>query len=109
MKKILIMVLILLYFGVNAYAESLCSSLRELANSAITARQTGVEIEKMYQVVDILIPSGNERLKKVVMSVVDTAYSYPIYRDPLKKQIVVQKFTEQVYYMCIEEALSDSY
>lgn len=75
----------------------LCDSMSQLAESAMTARQSGVDINILKK----SLITQNNRTEGGVYDLIDIAYGSPIYPDPQRKAEEIEDYKEASYLACL--------
>lgn len=75
-----------------------CSSVAEIAKSAMKARQRGGSFNEMYN-----INLDNPALTDLAKYAVIDAHKYPLFKDKVKKEHAVENFKNDAYRLCVEQ------
>lgn len=100
MKPLLTLTVSLLLSPVAMSAESptkleYCTGMSELAEAAMTARQTNVPLHKIMSMAEI-------NTNPIAVAMVKMAYNEPVMHSDKNKQITIYQFGSQVMLMCLE-------
>ena len=97
MKNILIAAA-LVFASISAQANQTCSRFSSLAETIMTAHQSGVAMQ------DLVEDLGNdERAKKSVMPIIIAAYQKPRFSTEEYKQRAIDSFRDQVAVACYKK------
>ena len=101
MKNLIIAAALTLSF--TAFAEEpqtdVCDELNNLARSVMNARQSGMEMRQLIEVV-----RGNEA-SEVAIEIIIRAYEKPRYSVEKNKQNAIKDFQNEIYLQCIRETV----
>ena len=102
MKKFLLAAALTISTASNAKVsnvEEYCNSMYELAETIMEARQNGMTMKKSKEII-VTTVSDDENLVGIANSLVNWAYSKPMYNSEEFKQNETNKFAEEAYYSC---------
>ena len=77
--------------------EKNCKALAVFAESTMRARQSGVSIVDMYQVIE----NENKINKKIMQNISHDAFESPIYTSQSYAELVPKEFANQIFKVCI--------
>lgn len=72
-----------------------CTGMSELAEAAMTARQTNVPLHKLMSMQEI-------NTNPIAVAMVKMAYNEPVMHSDKNKQITIYQFGSQVMLMCLD-------
>ena len=101
MKNIIIAAALTL--SLTSFAEEpeldVCDELNNLARSVMNARQAGMEMRQLIEVV-----RGNEA-SEVAIEIIIRAYEMPRFSVEKNKQNAIKDFQNEIYLQCIRETV----
>ena len=80
-----------------AKQDEYCSSMYDLAETIMNARQNGLPMPKMRELVK---NTGDKSMIKIGNSLIEWAYSEPKYHSEEMQKHSTNKFAEEAYYAC---------
>ena len=101
-KLILAAALTVASFSSNAKVSNIdeyCNSMYDLAETIMNARQNGMTMKKSKEII-VTTVSDDKNLVEIAKSLVNWAYSKPMYNSEEFKQNETNKFAEEAYYSC---------
>ena len=102
MKKLILAATLTISTASNAKVsnvEEYCSSMYDLAETIMDARQNGMTMKKSKEII-VTTVSDDKNLVEIAKSLVNWAYSKPMYNSEEFKQNETNKFAEEAYYSC---------
>lgn len=79
--------------------EEYCKSIYDLSEIIMKARQNGVSMKRSIEIVSTTY--NNDKLSiELAKSVVEWAYSKPMYQTDVFKRNAINEFAEKAYYSC---------
>ena len=81
--------------------EEYCSSMYDLAETIMSARQNGMTMKKSKEII-VTTVSDDKNLVGIAKSLVDWAYSQPKYHSKELQKYSTNRFAERAYYGCKE-------
>ena len=92
-----------LTLSLTAFAEEaeldVCDELNNLARSVMNARQSGMEMRQLIEVV-----RGNEA-SEIAIEIIIRAYETPRFSVEKNKQNAIKDFQNEIYLQCIRETV----
>ncbi len=100
MKKITIILAIVLFTTTSFANDSVCRKFAKIANSAMSARQAGVSIIKMMDI----LPKKDSALKDLTESIILNAYSISRVSSEKAKTFAITEYESMIYKSCMENS-----
>jgi len=98
MKKVVVMVMFMVFVAGNAWASKACMFQAEVAKSVMTSRQAGVPITVAIKSAEAM--GAPKELKEFFKIVINIAYKRPLYNSQEMKQQAITEFSNEVYLVC---------
>lgn len=99
MKKIFVCAAIVFAVTVSsAQANDMCDGQSKLANTIMEARQNGMPMRQMMNIVG----NDGDASTKLSRALVKAAYGVPRYHSEGMKTRIATEFSNEVYLMCLE-------